>query len=471
MAATLLSSLTLEDGTPSKGFLNDLVKQLWPNIAVATARSIKQITEAMFPTMLPAPLNTLYYEKIDLGNVPMHLENIDVHTTENGGIGLDMDVDWDGVCDIELNGKMVPKIGVEHIKLRGRLSVLLCPITDVFPLVGALQIAFINKPYIKLTFTDAASIAGLGAIDRAIRNCILGVISSMAVLPNRFLVKLDATNDYFKTYQHPLGVIRLTVESGANFGEEKHTKNFLKKLVHDTPDCYVLVNAAGEPEWRTKTVKNDRHPEWNQQSDFMVASLDQAIEFDVNDSDTAADDDIGVASTTVKELLRSGGRQELTLFHNEAETPGKLTVAGKFFSFVPDAASLSDSSPGTVGLLSVLIASVLGIPGKRDELKPSVRVTWGDKTLRTVIKTDAPGADMENPSFDQAFKIPITAGMVPGAPVRIALLNGEEEMGAVEVPLDDVLAAPGLALQKGFEVGSGVTIRAGLWLRGVKAAE
>lgn len=79
-------------------------------MAVATARSIKQITEAMFPTMLPAPLNTLYYEKISLGDIPMHFENIDVHTTENGGIALDMDVDWDGECDIELDGKMVPKI-------------------------------------------------------------------------------------------------------------------------------------------------------------------------------------------------------------------------------------------------------------------------------------------------------------------------------------------------------------------------
>ena len=77
---------------------------------MATARSIKEITEAMFPTMLPAPLNTLYYKKIDLGHVPMHLENVDVHTTENGGIALELDVDWDGACDIELDGRMVPKI-------------------------------------------------------------------------------------------------------------------------------------------------------------------------------------------------------------------------------------------------------------------------------------------------------------------------------------------------------------------------
>lgn len=387
--------------------------------------------------------------------------------------------------------------GVEHVKLRGRLSVLLCPVTDVFPLVsrlppllpplpprppertaanmhqvGALQIAFINKPYIKLTFTDAASIAGLGAIDRAIRSCILGVISSMAVLPNRFLVKLDGANDYFKTYQHPLGVLRLTVESGANFGKEKKSKNFLKKLIHDVPDCYVLVNVSAEEAWRTKTIKNNHHPEWNQERDFLVASLDQGIDVDVKDSDTASDDDIGVASTTVRELLRQGGKQELNLVHNEEETNGKLTVSARYFTFVADAASLSDASgAGTVGLLSVIIASVLGIQGKREALKPSVKVTWGDKTFRTMIKTDAPGTDIENPVYDQAFKAPVTAGMVPGPPVRIALMDGETEVGAAEVSLDEVLATPGLALQKGLDVGNGTTIRAGVWLRGVRAAE
>ena len=77
---------------------------------------IKDIAEPMFGTMLPAPLNTLCFTKIDLGNVPLRFANVDVHRTENDGIKLDMDLDWDGVCDIELKGNKIPKI-VGHLDL------------------------------------------------------------------------------------------------------------------------------------------------------------------------------------------------------------------------------------------------------------------------------------------------------------------------------------------------------------------
>jgi Ca2+-dependent lipid-binding protein len=295
----------------------------------------------------------------------------------------------------------------------------------------------------------------------------------MAVLPNRFLVKLDPANDFFKTYQHPLGVLRLTVESGSNFGEELgQTRNFLKKLVHDVPDCFVDVNVAGGPEWRTKTVKNNHHPEWNETQDFLVADHDQAIEVDVKDDDTASDDDIGLAATTVKQLLLAGGRQELRLVHKQEQTDGKLALSGKFHRFVPDAASLSGTEDGVLGLVTVLVASVRGITGRREDLKPSVKVEWGDQLFRTAVKTDAPGTDIENPSFDRGFQFPVKSGMVGGgAPVKITLMDAENETGSVAVELDEVLGAEGMKLEKDFDVGHGVTVRAGIWLRGTKLAE
>ncbi|KAK0702156.1 hypothetical protein B0H67DRAFT_392894 [Lasiosphaeris hirsuta] len=432
---------------------------------------IKDIAEPMFGVMLPAPLNTLHFTKIDLGHIPMTFANVDVHKTENNGIKVDLDLNWDGACDIELDGSMIPKIGVEHVKLKGRLSLLLCPLTNIIPLIGAVQVAFIDPPSLELVFTDGAHIANLGVIDRAIRKVILSIISSMAVLPNRFLVKLDPNNDFFKTYQHPLGVLRLTIESGTNFGEESKSKNFLKKLVHDVPDCFVKVNVSAEGEWKTETVKNNRHPEWNEAHDFLITDYHQHIEVDVKDDDTTSDDDMGVARTNVKQLLLDGGRQELSLVHNGESTEKKLNLSGIFFQFVPDATSLSEEGSGTVGLLTVLVASALGIQGNRLQLKPSVKVSWGGQAFRTAIKTDAPGSDIENPSFDQAFKIPLTSGMVPGPPVTITLMDSEEERGSVEVPLEDVFSAPNMALETDFDVGNGATVRAGIWLRGIIRAQ
>ena len=48
--------------------------------------------------------------KIDLGHIPLRFSHVDVHKTPTEGIKLDMDLDWDGKCDIELEGTMVPKL-------------------------------------------------------------------------------------------------------------------------------------------------------------------------------------------------------------------------------------------------------------------------------------------------------------------------------------------------------------------------
>lgn len=488
--ASIIENLAASGGTENPGFLNDLVTQLWPNICVAGGRMIKEIAEPMFATMLPAPLNTLRFEKIDLGRVPIRFANVDVRRTENDGIKLDLDLDWDGECDIELKANMIPKLGVEHVKLRGRLSVLLCPLTNVIPLIGAAQVSFINAPYLHLDFTDAGGFGDLALVDRAVRKIALSIISSLAVLPNRFLVKLDANNDYFKTYQHPLGVLRLTVESGANLGggggggeeEESKTRRLFKRMLRDVPDCFVTVNVSAEAagKWRTATVKNNHHPAWNQTHDFVVNDDEQSVSADVKDDDLAGDDDVGLAATTVKQLLAAPGRrQELALLHEEQPIGATLALSGRFFRFVPDATSLlgdsiSDGDGESIrGLLTIVIASAFGIAGARQTLKPSVRVSWGEAHLfRTAVKTDAPGADVANPSFDQAFRVPITGDGIAGVPpVRIALFDGEEERGAVEVSLEDVLAAPDLVLKDSFDVGDGATVRAGIWLRGTQLDE
>lgn len=64
----------------------------------------------MLDQMLPGPLANLRFVKLDFGPTPIRFSNVDVHKTELEGIKLDMDLDWDGKCDFELDASMVPKI-------------------------------------------------------------------------------------------------------------------------------------------------------------------------------------------------------------------------------------------------------------------------------------------------------------------------------------------------------------------------
>lgn len=95
----------------------------------------KEIVEPMLASMLPGPLSSLHFTQLDLGPVPIRVGNVDVIRTSNGGISLDMDVSWHSKSDFQLSGNMVPDLGVEHVHLTGRLSVLLAPLTNIIPCV------------------------------------------------------------------------------------------------------------------------------------------------------------------------------------------------------------------------------------------------------------------------------------------------------------------------------------------------
>jgi hypothetical protein len=71
---------------------------------------IKDIVEPMFKTMLPGPLASMHFTKIDFGPTPITVSNVKVTKTPHDGIKLDLNVDWKGQCDFQLDGQMMPQV-------------------------------------------------------------------------------------------------------------------------------------------------------------------------------------------------------------------------------------------------------------------------------------------------------------------------------------------------------------------------
>lgn len=305
----------------------------------------------------------------------------------------------------------------------------------------------------------------------------------MAVLPNRYLVKLDGTCDFFKAYLPHLGILRLTVERASNVIVPKKAGSASSKLsgllskvgIRDVPDCYAKVTVGAEATFRTSTIKDSKNPEWNETHDFLVADMDQNIVIDVDDDDPGSDDDVGVATISIKKLLLGGGTQELPLMQRgEPVQDASVAIRAEFFNLVSDAGALppkEEVGPGqVVGLATVLVASALNLQGQRDELKPNVKVTCGadpKNVFNTATKSYSPGTDIFNPTFDQAFSIPITGDLLANPPgFEITMMNGKEEVvGAVELPFEEVLNAEGCVKEDEFDVGGGVRIRARISIR------
>lgn len=312
----------------------------------------------------------------------------------------------------------------------------------------------------------------------------------MAVLPNRFLYKLDTNGDWFKTYLPHLGVLRVTVEKGIDLEKPKSSGGATGKIsgllskvgLKDVPDPFVNVTVGAEPTFRSKTKEDCMKPEWNETHDFLVADFDQNVIFEVMDEDPGDNDLMGKATVPVRNLLLGGSQtQELPLVRKDLpDSKARVVVRAQFFNLIDDAKTLAaaqDAGDGEiVGLATVLIASVLNLQGNRDDLKPNVKIAWGTdpkQVFNTTTQTYYPGMDIFNPSFDQAFKFSITKEMLANPPgFEITLMNGtEEKVGSVELPFEEVLNAEGCVKGGELDVGGGVRVRAQISIRGLQLAK
>ena len=96
------------------GFLTDILKNLWPYIRVAGAASIKDTVEPMFKDMMPPGLKGLQFTKIELGTVPIRMDNVVVHKVDqkNNTLQFDLDMVWDGAffCCFYCRGRFEGRI-------------------------------------------------------------------------------------------------------------------------------------------------------------------------------------------------------------------------------------------------------------------------------------------------------------------------------------------------------------------------
>lgn len=468
MSAAIAASLA-SGGVESVDFLNDIIAQLWDYINVAGSKLTKEVVEPMFAENLPGPLASLHFTKINLGTKPIRFDRIDVHSRKEGIIKLDVDVLWDGECDIELKAPIVGRVGVRKLKLGGRMSILLVPLIDRLPLVTAAQIGFVNPPAFDLDFTGAADIADFSLISKTIDKIINDIIASLFVLPNRMLVKIDPANVWYDTYQNPLGFIRMTFVNGSGF---VMPEGWFK----DIPDIFLKVNFSAEKQWRTKTINNSVEPEWDETVDFLLSDHDQTITIEAMDDDLASDDKLGRGRITVGKLLTQDKEASVPLLVHNVDTGAVVQVKCEVLQFVRNLASLrspdNESRHLKCGLLTILVAGVKNLPGEREEAGSQVVVEAFEKKFNTPIVPDMPGTDALNPLYDAAFRVMLTRKMVDeGSEIELTLKNSGKKLGSTSVTFEEVCEAEGGVVTGEYELGNGAVIMARFIVRGIEVVE
>lgn len=430
----LSSSYSAVSGVEHVSFLTEIIHQLWKHINVAGSNMIKEIMEPKFKTMMPGPLASLHFTKLDLGPTPMRMDNIVVHEIKDGCVQFDMDLLWKADCDIQMKADYGVKLGVKSIGLDGRMSILLKPLTDELPIVSAVQYTFINTPELKLEFTGLAQVADLKVIDSTVKQIISETMESMVVLPIRMLYRMDYDCDIREIYRPPIGIVRLTAMKGRGFIIEKRLL-----APDDIPDVYLNVTMAGK-KWRTSVIMDSLEPEWNETSDFLLSDYDQTVHIHAWDQDLGPldpDDDLGMAKLTIGEIMLAGKTKEVEL---ETED-GKRT--GAFVTFhceiLPFTENLENIAADTneehyCGLVSIIVSKAMNIPVEEELAASFVKVGFGNSSFVTSAIKSSPGIDALNPVYDTYFDVPLTPAIVRNnSDVVFTLMNGTSILGSGKV--------------------------------------
>lgn len=443
---SMAADLAKIDGVSDSGnFLSAILDQLWSHMSVAIGDSIK---ESLDPTLrkLSVPM---HFIKLDLGDVPIKTTNMTIlrvklggedgdgsdddagdkaldvsewskgSRSDNGnaqaGIQINVDVVWDGNCDIMLQATLTKSakltFGVKHIKLAGRLHILLSPLTNALPVISAVQYGFTNPPKIEMSFTGAA-----GKILNVVQSSLLGVIDSclagVLVLPNRMVMPMDLGRyDFLETYRPPVGMVRLTAVRGRGF-------TLLKGLLlNDIPDIYCIMRLGASDSFRTSTREDDLTPCWeNESSDFILYDMDQKVYVNVYDEDLAnADTLLGGAEVTCRELFGDGkdgvadGMCELELELDGTKTGCYVTVKAELLHLTDKLHSFTsseyDGKNRLCGLATIIVTKAFNVPLPREDAATFIKVQYGGegtpskfrKEFFTGTVMDYPGIDALNP--------------------------------------------------------------------------
>ena len=451
-------------------FMTDLLDRLWPHINAAGSAIIRDTVEPMFADMMPSPFKSLHFTKVDLGKVPIRLDNILVHELRDGNVQMDMDVSWQSNSDIQLQAQYVGSFGVQSIHLNGRMTFLMKPLTDMLPIVGAVQYGFINPPTLDLHFTGLASIADFSVVDKTIQSIVQEVLAGMMVLPQRMTTKMDGNVDFRELYQPPEGIVRVTCARGRGFEIEK-----ILLGPDDIPDTYCKIQLGCEEEWITSVVEDDLNPVWNETHDFLLCDKDQIIKLEAWDEDKAPldpDDFLGRAQVTVGEVLLAGKTLELALMDDDRKPNNAfVTLHCEVLKFTSSLESLDKADPETIcGMKSIVIVQAFDLPLRRKDAASYVKVLHNEEEFVTGVVADGSGVDALNPVYDLPILIELRSKEDAKKPVQILLMNDEKILAQTEVKYDALVASKHHVVAEKRKLSNGASLVFSVSLFGVDEA-
>uniref|UniRef100_A0A8C5MIY3 Extended synaptotagmin 1 n=1 Tax=Leptobrachium leishanense TaxID=445787 RepID=A0A8C5MIY3_9ANUR len=235
--------------------------------------------------------------------------------------------------------------------------------------------------------------------------------------------------------------------------------NFMGGMIKGKSDPYTVIKAGGKSV-RTKVIKENLNPRWDQAFEILVTDIPgQDIEFNVFDKDVDADDILGSCKVSVKNVLKTSTIDEWLPLQDVKS--GRLHVRLECLSRLMDASQLdqvlvinsltqpANSDDFSAGLLYVYLERASDLPTPKG--KPSS--ASAELTVKKVTHKTKAAPKSISPVWDESFVFLIKN---PASETfQLQVRDGSQNaLGLFTMPIADLLNPDCLTLDKWFNLSS-----------------
>ncbi|XP_043212345.1 extended synaptotagmin-2-like [Amphibalanus amphitrite] len=429
-------------------WLNKMLKQMWPFVGDYVKDLLKtQWEESLRNTMAGYKLNNFKFDKIFLGDIAPRVGGVKVYTDniQRSEIIMDVEIFYAGDCRIECSFSRM-SAGIKDFTLHGVMRIVYKPLIKTMPLIGGMQVFFLNNPDIDFNMLGVADVLDMPGLSGIIRNVILDTIGSMMVLPNKWPIVLsDQIPTKLVTASQPKGVLRVRLIEGRDL--MKKDRNVFGQ---GRSDPYALIY-IGSKQFKTKYIQDTVDPVWNYVCEVSLMRPDGLrARIDLWDWDASSldkDDFLGRCSLDVAEVVAAGS-QDIWVPLEQARS-GRIHLKLDWLNLSTDVANIKeqlneiedlsafDHSGLHSAVLTVFIDSATKLPmASRAAAEPSplVRLALGNTKEATGCKYRT-----LDPVWEEGFSFPVSNPLTQSLTLEIVDSTTDRRLGHLQLEVKDLL--------------------------------
>uniref|UniRef100_A0A8D2J617 Extended synaptotagmin 1 n=1 Tax=Varanus komodoensis TaxID=61221 RepID=A0A8D2J617_VARKO len=439
-------------------WLNKILAQAWPFFGQYME---KLLVENISPSIRASNthLQTFTFTKIDMGEKPLKVIGVKVHTGQNKKqILLDLNISYVGDVQIDVEvKKFFCKAGVKGMQLHGMLRVILEPLIGDVPIVGALTMFFIRRPTLDINWTGMTNLLDIPGLSSLSDTMIMDSIASFLVLPNRLLIPLVSDLHEAAQLRSPIprGVVRVYLIEARDLQSKD---KYIKGMIEGKSDPYAIVR-VGTQVFTSKVIDEDLNPKWNEMYEFIVHEVPgQELEVELFDKDPDQDDFLGRMKLDFGEVLRAhvleewfplqdGGRARVHLrleWHTLMSDVSKLDQVLQWNKTIS-----SKPEPPSAAILVVYLDKAQELPLKKSSKEPNPMVQL---SIQDVTRESRVVYNTISPEWDDAFRFFLQDPTTEDIDIQVKDDNRQTTLGSLTIRLSRLLSAENLTLDQWFHL-------------------